>query len=795
MTLTSLCYVSSEMSRGVANPKPGADFIRQIVAEDTERGRYGGRVVTRFPPEPNGFMHIGHAKSVCLNFGVAKEFGGVCHLRYDDTNPEGENEAFVVGFQEDIRWLGFDWGEHLYFASDYFERMYDCAVILIEKGLAYVDSESEEEIREGRGTVTKAGTPGRYRDRTVVENLDLFRRMREGEFEGGRHVLRAKIDLESVNMLMRDPVLYRIRHARHYRQGDEWCIYPMYDYAHCLEDAFEDVTHSICTLEFENNRELYDWVLDSVGFEEPRTHQYEFARLDLAHAVLSKRRIIPLVEAGVVSGWDDPRLSTVRGIRRRGVPPEALRLFCEMIGVAKAQSVVDIGKLEYAIREVLNQAAPRVMAVLDPIKIVLTDYPDGQTEEFEAPYFPHDVPREGTRMVPFSNELFIERTDFEEDPPPGFWRLVPGGEVRLRHAYVIRCEKVVRDKAGQLVELHCTHDSESRGGKGTAGRKVKGTIQWVSAAHALTAEIRLYDHLFLEIPESDSDEDEEIVSRINPDSLRILKGAKVEPSISDDSPDTRYQFERTGYFWKDPVDGAGEELVFNRIVSLKDNWSRSAAKSDVKVPRDKSGSGKVMNKPRRPEKPTVSESREAARAVDPQLMARFERYSDDLGLTLEQADLLTTSPEVSDFFEKALAVYDEPAEVAGWLTTDVRGLLGARRLKDLTFDGEGLGQLIALVAADRLSRRAGKDVLARMIDEGGDPDQLMVEMGLEKVTDPSTLESVIEEILAAWPEKVIEYQAGKSGLIGMFVGEVMKTTNGAADPKVARELLLEKLGG
>ncbi len=795
MTLTSLCYVSSEMSRGVANPKPGADFIRQIVAEDTESGRYGGRVVTRFPPEPNGYMHIGHAKSVCLNFGVAKEFGGVCHLRYDDTNPEGENEAFVVGFQEDIRWLGFDWGEHLYFASDYFERMYDCAVILIEKGLAYVDSESEEEIREGRGTVTKAGTPGRYRDRTVDENLDLFRRMREGEFGGGTHVLRAKIDLESANMLMRDPVLYRIRHASHYRQGDEWCIYPMYDYAHCLEDAFEDVTHSICTLEFENNRELYDWVLDNVGFEEPRTHQYEFARLDLEHAVLSKRRIIPLVEAGVVSGWDDPRLSTVRGIRRRGVPPEALRLFCEMIGVAKAQSVVDIGKLEYAIREVLNQAAPRVMAVLDPIKIVLTDYPDGQTEEFEAPYFPHDVPREGTRMVPFSNELFIERTDFEEDPPPGFRRLLPGGEVRLRHAYVIRCEKVVRDKAGQLVELHCTHYSESRGGKGTVGRKVKGTIQWVSAAHALTAEVRLYDHLFLEIPESDSDEDEEILSRINPDSLRILKGAKVEPSISDDSPDTRYQFERTGYFWKDPVDGVGEELVFNRIVSLKDSWSRSAAKSDVKVPRGKSGSGKVMNKPRRPEKPTVNESREAARAADPQLMARFERYSDDLGLTFEQADLLTTSLEVSDFFEKALAVYDKPAEVAGWLTTDVRGLLGARRLKDLTFDGEGLGQLVALVAADRLSRRAGKDVLARMIDEGGDPDQLIVEMGLEKVSDLSALESVIEEILAAWPEKVIEYQAGKSGLIGMFVGEVMKSTNGAADPKVARELLLEKLGG
>ena len=779
----------------MASPKPGTDFVRQIVAEDTESGRYGGRVVTRFPPEPNGFMHIGHAKSVCLNFGVAKEFGGVCHLRYDDTNPEGEDEEFVVGFQEDIRWLGFDWGEHLYFASDYFERMYDCAVILIEKGLAYVDSESEEEIREGRGTVTKAGTPGRYRDRTVDENLDLFRRMREGEFEGGAHVLRAKIDLEYPNMLMRDPVLYRIRHANHYRQGDEWCIYPMYDYAHCLEDAFEDVTHSICTLEFENNRELYDWVLDNVGFEEPRTHQYEFARLDLEYTVLSKRRIIPLVEAGVVSGWDDPRLSTVRGIRRRGVPPEALRLFCEMIGVAKAQSVVDIGKLEFAIREVLNQAAPRVMAVLDPIKIVLTDYPDGQTEEFNAPYFPHDVPREGTRMVPFSSELFIERTDFEEDPPLGFRRLVPGGVVRLRHAYVIRCEKVVRDKAGQLVELHCTHDSESRGGKGTDGRKVKGTIQWVSAAHALTAEVRLYDHLFIEGPEIDSGEDEEIVSRINPESLKILKGAKVEPSISDDSPDTRYQFERTGYFWKDPVDGVGEELVFNRIVSLKDSWSRTAAKSDVKVSRGKSGSGKVVNKLRSPEKPTVNESRAAARAANPQLMARFERYSNDLGLTLEHADLLTTSLEVSDFFEKALAVYDEPAEVAGWLTTDVRGLLGARRLKDLRFDGRGLGQLVALVAAGRLSRRAGKDVLARMIDKGGDPDQLIVEMGLEKVSDLTALESVIEEILAAWPEKVIEYQAGKSGLIGMFVGEVMKGTKGAGDPKVARELLLKKLGG
>jgi len=793
VTLEGICYVFKKMSKRVVGNKEGTDFIRQIVADDTKQGRYGGRVVTRFPPEPNGYMHIGHAKSVCLNFGIAEEFGGVCHLRYDDTNPEGESEAFVLGFQEDIRWLGFDWGEHLYFASDYFERMYDSAVILIEKGLAYVDSESEEQIREGRGTVTEAGVPGRYRNRSLEENLDLFRRMRKGEFESGEHVLRAKIDLGSSNMLMRDPVLYRIRHTSHYRQGDDWCIYPMYDYAHCLEDAFEDVTHSICTLEFENNRELYDWVLENVGFEEPRTHQYEFARLDLEYAVLSKRRIIPLVEAGVVSGWDDPRLSTVRGIRRRGVPPAAIRLFCEMIGVAKAQSVVDIGKLEYAIREVLNQVAPRVMAVLDPIKVVLTDYPDDQIEEFEAPYFPHDVPREGTRLLPFSNQLFIERSDFEEDSPPGFRRLIPGGEVRLRHSYVIRCEEVIRDKDGHVVELHCTHDPDSRSGKGAAGRKVKGTIQWVSAPHALTAEVRLYNNLFLEVSEIDQGEDEEIVSRINPESLKIQSGAKIEPSMAADPSDTRYQFERIGYFWRDPVDGVDDELVFNRIVSLKDSWTRSSARPEVKVLSQKSSSETIEIRPIMPDSPRVSESRDAARAANPALIARFEHYTSDLGLTLEQADVLTASLEISDFFEKAIAVHHEPSEVAGWLTTDLRGLLGSRGIDALQFDGEALGQLVAFVASGRISRRAGKDVLARMIDKGGDPGSLIIEMQLEKVSDVATLENVIVEVLAAWPDKVIAYRAGKSGLIGMFVGEVMKLTKGAADPKTVRELLIQKL--
>ncbi len=430
------------MSDATTSPRPGTDFLRQIVTEHTEEGRYGGRVVTRFPPEPNGWLHIGHAKAICLNFGVAQEFGGRCHLRFDDTNPETEEIEYVDAIQNDIRWLGFDWGEHLYFASDYFERMYACAQVLIRKGLAYVDSSPEEEIRRGRGTVTTPGEPGPYRDRTVEENLDLFERMRAGEFEDGAHVLRAKIDMTSPNMIMRDPVLYRIRHAHHYRQGDDWCIYPLYDYAHCLEDAFEGVTHSFCTLEFDNNREIYDWLLDNVGFEEPRTHQYEFNRLNLEYTVVSKRKLLPLVKSGYLAGWDDPRMSTIAGLRRRGVPAEAIRLFCDMIGVAKAESWVDPGKLEFAIRDVLNRSAPRVMAVLDPVRVTLTDVAEDFEEELDAPSYPHDVPREGSRKVPFARELLIERADFSEDPPRGFRRLVPGGMVRLRYAYVIRCDEV-----------------------------------------------------------------------------------------------------------------------------------------------------------------------------------------------------------------------------------------------------------------------------------------------------------------------------------------------------------------
>ncbi|MEX2466311.1 MAG: glutamine--tRNA ligase/YqeY domain fusion protein [Gemmatimonadota bacterium] len=787
----------------------GTDVIRQIVRDDLARGRYGGTVVTRFPPEPNGYMHIGHAKSVCLNFGIAEEFGGRCHLRFDDTNPEKESEEFVRQFQDDIRWLGFDWGEHLYFASDYFERMYECAQVLIRKGLAYVDSQPPQAIRDGRGTVTEPGLESPYRERTVEVNLEMFERMRAGKYNDGTHVLRAKIDMTSPNMLMRDPVLYRIRHAHHYRRGDTWCIYPLYDYAHCLEDAFEGVTHSLCTLEFENNRELYDWVLEHVGFEEPRPHQYEFARLELEHAVLSKRRIVPLVAGGVVSGWDDPRLSTVAGIRRRGVPPEAVRFFCDMIGVARTNSTVDADKFSFAVRETLNSVAPRVMAVLDPIRVVLTDYPEDRVEALEAPYFPPDVPREGSREVPFCREILIEREDFAEDPPKGFRRLIPGGEVRLRYAYVIRCDEVVKDEQGRVVELRCSHDADTLGGGTPEGRKVKGTIQWVSARHALDAEVRLYGPLFLEADDdlddgSEEEEEEDLLRLVDPDSLEILRGARVEPSVGSDARDVRYQFERTGYFWRDPVEGRGDTLVFNRIVPLKDSWGRKAEAAKA-AEAAAAKSGKTGPEGRLPEptqrgdgplagsKPRISEQRASIRAEDPELAARFERYQDAFGLAPEQADVLTASRAASDFFEAALGVHDDASDVAGWMVTDLRGLLDERTVGDLDFDGAALGRLAGLVEAGRVSRRAAKDVLARMVEQGGDPEALIEEMGLTQLTDSDAIGSVIDEVLAAWPEKVEEYRAGNTNLMGLFIGQVMKATQGAADPNETRALLSERL--
>ena len=556
------------------------DFLRTKIETDIRTGKYGGRVATRFPPEPNGYLHIGHAKSICLNFGVAEENGGTCNLRYDDTNPDTATQEFVDSIQADIRWLGFDWEDRLYFASDYFEQFYDWAEQLVRDGKAYVDSSSEAEIRELRGTVTEPGRPGPYRDRTPDENLDLLRRMKAGEFPNGAHVLRAKIDLADPNMVMRDPLLLRIRHSSHYRRGDEWCLYPMYDYAHCLEDAIENITHSFCTLEFRNNREIYDWVLDAVNIEPPRTEQTEFARLELDYTILSKRKLIRLVNEGHVAGWDDPRMPTIAGIRRRGVTPEAVRTLCDMVGVADVNSRIDMAKFDYAIRDDLNWRSPRRLAVLDPVKVVITDYPEDRVEWIDAPAYPRDVDKEGSRPMPFSRELWVERSDFMEDPPRKFHRLAPGSEVRLRHAYVIRCDEVVKDpETGEVMELRCSHDPETMGANPADGRKVRGTIHWVSAPHALPAEVRLYDRLFsVPDPEANLEDGQDFTVNLNPGSLVTVDPAFVEPALADDPPGTRYQFERLGYFISDPVDSAPGSLVFNRTVPLRDSWAKIAAR-------------------------------------------------------------------------------------------------------------------------------------------------------------------------------------------------------------------------
>ncbi|HEX9919913.1 MAG TPA: glutamine--tRNA ligase/YqeY domain fusion protein [Candidatus Methylomirabilis sp.] len=553
------------------DPAPSSNFIRTIIAGDLKTNRFGGRVRTRFPPEPNGYLHIGHAKSVCLNFGLATEYGGLCNLRFDDTNPSKEEVEYVESIKEDVRWLGFDWDDRLFYASDYFEQLYQYAVQLIKEGQAYVDSLSAEEIREHRGTLTGPGKESPYRSRSVEENLDLFRRMRAGEFEDGTHVLRAKIDMASPNLNMRDPVLYRIRKVAHHRTGNQWCIYPMYDFAHGLSDSIEGITHSICTMEYEDHRPLYDWILDELKVYHPQ--QIEFARLNLSYTVMSKRKLLQLVQEGFVSGWDDPRMPTLAGMRKRGYTPEAIRNFCERIGVAKSNSTVDIGLLEHFIRQDLNQRAPRVMTVLRPLRVVIDNYPEDLVEELDAVNNPEDASA-GTRKVPFSRVLYLEKEDFLENPPTKFYRLAPGREVRLRYAYFIKCVGMVKDeKTGEVVELHCTYDPATKGGDAPDGRKVKATLHWVSAAHALQAQVRLYDHLFTKPDPDDEEEGRDFKSYLNPKSLETLTSCRVEPSLAGATPGARYQFERQGYFCVDP-DSAKGSLVFNRTVSLVDSWAK-----------------------------------------------------------------------------------------------------------------------------------------------------------------------------------------------------------------------------
>ncbi|MFL5382596.1 MAG: glutamine--tRNA ligase/YqeY domain fusion protein [Longimicrobiaceae bacterium] len=772
------------------------DFLRAIVADDLREGRVS-TVVTRFPPEPNGYLHIGHAKAIGVDFGVAAETGGRCHLRFDDTNPETEDVHYVDSIIDVVKWLGFDWGEHLYYAADYFEDMYAFAEYLVEQGEAYVDSASEEEIRELRGTVTEPGRRSRFAERTPAESLDLFRRMRAGEFPDGAHVLRGRIDMGAANMLLRDPVLYRIRHAHHYRTGDRWCIYPLYDYAHPIEDAIEGITHSFCTLEFDNNRALYDWAVERwQGFErahgnEPaRPRQYEFARGNVEYMITSKRKLLELVNGGLVSGWDDPRMPTLAGLRRRGVPPEALRAFWEGVGVAKAENLIEISRLEHAIRDDLNQRAPRVLCVLRPLRVVLTNYPEGKTEELDAPYWPHDVPKEGSRPLPFSRELYIDHDDFMEDPPKGFHRLTPGGEVRLRYGYVIRCEHVVKDERGEIVELQCSYDPETRGGNTPDGRQVKGTIQWVSAAHAVPCEVRLYDRLFT-VPDPDAGEGD-FKDYLNPESLVVVSDAVIEPSVRGDAPGSHYQFERLGYFCSDRVESTADALVFNRTVTLRDTWAKAAAKaSEAKAERKKASppsDGAAQPKPR-------SKAPAPDTPRSPELEAHRRRFEAELSLPPEELDGVTRELTVAMMFQAALDAGASPKAAANWLIHELPREIGSRTIDNLPFGGRELGALVGMVEDGTLSTAAARRVLAEMVEHGGEPAGWVEKLGLRQVSDEGTIGPVVDGVIAANGAKADEYRAGKTGLLGFFVGQVMRQTGGKANPELVSRLVAKQLSG
>lgn len=752
------------------------NFITSVIDEDLKVGRYQ-TIVTRFPPEPNGYLHIGHAKSICLNFGLALDYGGACNLRFDDTNPETEDPEYVLSIKKDVEWLGFKWDRELY-ASDYFDQLYEFALQLIKDGKAYVDSLSDEEIGAYRGTITEPGRPSPYRGRTVEENLDLFERMRKGEFPNGAHVLRAKIDLASPNMKLRDPVLYRIVHASHYRAGNKWCIYPLYDFAHPLSDAIEGVSHSLCTLEFENNRAIYDWLLENLrgkcGLpESPRPYQYEFARLNLDYTLMSKRKLLQLVQGGQVNNWDDPRMPTLSGLRRRGVTPAAIRGFIKRIGVAKANSWVDAGVLEAAIRDDLNFTAPRVLAVLRPLKVVITNFPQGRDEDLEAPYWPHDVPREGSRRLPFSREIFIEQDDFAENPPKSFRRLFPGGRVRLRHAYVIRCDEVLKDASGAVTELRCSYDPDTLG-KNPSDGAVKGTVHWVSAPHAVKAEFRLYDRLFT-VPNPEEGEGS-LIEHLNPESLVCVQGL-VEPSVLADAPDTRYQFERLGYFWRDPVDSGKEGLVFNRIVTLKDSWAKTEAESQQR----KAESSK-------PALPATGHKPQTEPVLSAEQLARFNRFKSQ-GIGEAEARVLAREPKLEAYLLEA-AKNDDIRGLASWVVNE---LGSAIRAGEKAVSPSQLAQLVALVKEGIITNRIAKDVLEEAIQRGADPAELVKQKGLRQLSDAADLEPIVERLIRQNPDKANALRGGRTGLMGFFVGQAMRETGGRANAEVVQRLVNQKL--
>ncbi len=757
------------------------NFITDIIDEDIRAGRIS-EVVTRFPPEPNGYAHLGHAIASFIDFGTANDYGGRCNLRFDDTNPTAERMEYAEALERDVRWLGWRW-DGKFFASDYFERLYTFAVRLIEEGKAYVDSLSEEEIQDYRGTVTEPGRESPYRTRSAEENLDLFARMRAGEFADGAHVLRAKIDMAAPNMKMRDPLLYRIRHAHHYRTGSEWPIYPMYDFAHGLSDAVEGVTHSLCSLEFVENRAVYDWLMENL-IGTPRPYQYEFGRRSIEYTVVSKRKLMQLVREGFVNGWDDPRMPTLAGLRRRGVRPQAIREFASRVGISRTNRTVDIALLEYAVRDDLNTQAPRVMAVLNPLKIVLTNYPENKEEALEAPYWPHDVPKEGSRMVPFARELFIEQDDFLEEPPRGFHRLAPGGEVRLRYAYVIRCDEVVKDERGHVTELRCSYDPDTLG-QNPKGRKVKGTVHWASAAHALPAEMRLYDRLF-SVPNPDAG-DAPFTNYLNPDSLITTRGF-VEPSVANDPEETRYQFERQGYFVRDP-DSSPSHLVFNRIVPLKSAWD--ARTEDVQGEIEERA--KKERAPKGETEPTKAAQRDPTLDFTSEQRSRLEHYTFDLGLSGDDAAILAADSELSAFFEEALKTHDNPQGVANWMVNELLRALKDTSLAALLVQPAHLGELVALVDDETISSRIAKEVFGVMLETGERPRAVVEARGLEQVTDVGRLETVVDKLMSENPDKVAAYRGGKTGLLGFFVGGVMRETQGKANPQLVQALVQERL--
>ena len=769
---------------GMADAPRSSNFLTEIIDADVAAGRNGGRVVTRFPPEPNGHLHLGHAKSILLNFGLAARYGGRVHLRFDDTNPTTEEVEFVEGIEADVRWLAGDWAA-LYFASDFFERMYQCAERLIRDGHAYVDSQPQEAIREQRGAFDRPGTNSPFRDGPAAESLDLFRRMRAGQFADGACVLRARIDMAHPNLIMRDPLLYRIRKAHHHRTGDTWCIYPMYDFAHPLEDAFEGVTHSICTLEFESNRELYDWVLDRLGPWDPRPRQYEFARLAVGYTVLSKRKLLQLVTERRVAGWDDPRMPTLAGMRRRGITPEALRDFAELIGVAKNNSTVDIGKFEFAIRADLEGRCPKAMAVLDPLPLTITTWPAAKVETLELPWWPSE-PARGTRSVPCSGQLLIERDDFSLDPPADWKRLAPGREVRLAGGWVVRCDEVLRAPDGTVTGLRCSHDPASLG-DGAGARRGLGTIHWVDATRSVPAPVRLYDRLFAaEQPDSAPD----FLAALNPASLLVAERARLEPALASAAPGDRYQFLRLGYFIADPVDSRPGAPAFNRTITLRDTWARPAAQPAPRraaKPRSDPAADATLRSRR-------SDARGERRAATPALAERYLRYQQALQLAEEQADLLTGDLAVAEYFDAAVKAHAGAASVARWLLNDLLGLSGETPLAQLKLTGAAFGAFVALVDAGKLTPASGKALLADLVEGGGEPAARMKTLGLEKVEDAGAIAAAVERALAAQAAEVARYRAGEKKLLGVLLGAAMREARGAADAATVRKALLERLG-